>query len=797
MTTSEYPACYRPLPPGPDNIRLLRLLPNKDESTPVCCQLLDYSLRGFGRRGHQYECLSYCWGSPEKPCLIEIDGVELPITESLNHALIQLRDHSFDRYLWIDAVCINQEDIPEKEQQIQMMAKIYSQARQVVVWLGPEGDDSDRAIELIRLAGAGRITKLDGRTTRLAALLGDDVNFSENPSDESSDGFSEESSDESSVEFSEESSDESSVEFSNDDRGRFAITTLLRRPWFRRVWVLQEVAAAKHVHMVCGTTEIAGYSLCLGVDALKELYEARPQIKSLVYSVSRLIRGGFFRSNTDMVAVNRSSLNIYTLGELLDMYHTHRATLEHDKIYALLAMCSDDVREAGIIPNYGVPWEELLQTVCKYVLGEQVVVRTWPLKRATISMIKGKGIVVGYISEVNPATITNEKQNATLVMVVTPEHKKTTGDIVLSWSFQVSAHPVFQGDLVCHFEASSKLSIIRACKNHFVVIVIAVPPPEVYEWPAMTHCELQQGTIWSDVLRLVENVPVDFVLVWDWMWENNSHHRIPLDNHELQESLRAEEECYEMGVRTVIRTILRDKSLNPHRYISERKHSVLGNAWAVPRYEIFARLLEFNQGIDITEDLLIDIARNPDNTSAFLKAAFNHRPKKSILAEISEEVLVELLSRPPSPHTWRSEEAPMLILLKRFGGDVHVTETVWLAVLLQDDGAYSLASEIVGAQGRIREPITKAMVLAAAGNREEPVKLLEILFKQNEMAGIDSRPLITQAVLKAAKENTTARKHVWEYLIDKQTEYTIKQRDFTGSVGVWKSLRTRLRILKR
>jgi hypothetical protein len=197
MATSGYPACYRPLPPGPNNIRLLRLLPSKDESAPIRCQLLDYSLQGFGRRGHQYECLSYCWGSSEKPRSMDVDGVNLPITESLNGALIQLRDHAFERHLWVDAVCINQEDIPEKEQQIQMMAMIYSQARQVVVWLGPEADDSDYAIELIRLAGTGKITRLSG------------------------------------VELS----DESKVVSSDDHRNRSAVTALLQRPWFRRIWV--------------------------------------------------------------------------------------------------------------------------------------------------------------------------------------------------------------------------------------------------------------------------------------------------------------------------------------------------------------------------------------------------------------------------------------------------------------------------------------------------------------------------------------------------------------------------------
>ncbi|PQE20360.1 hypothetical protein CJF30_00001673 [Rutstroemia sp. NJR-2017a BBW] len=730
MATSGYPACYRPIPPGPDNIRLLRLLPSKDESAPIRCQLLDYSLQGFGRRGHQYECLSYCWGSSEKPRSMDVDGINLPITESLNGALIQLRDHAFERHLWVDAVCINQEDIPEKEQQIQMMAKIYSQARQVIVWLGAEADDSDYAIELIRLAGAGKITRL-----------------------------------------------------SDDHRKRFAITALLQRPWFRRIWVLQEVAAAKHVHMVCGASEIAGYSLCLGIDALEDLYEAQPVMKTLICSVGRLIRGGFFRSNTDMVAVNHSSLSIYPLVKLLDMYHTHQASLDNDKIYALLAMCSDsdDVRKAGIVPSYDIPWEHLMQNVCKYILGEKVVVRTWP--GAALSILKSKGIIIGYITKVEPTTVTDEEQEVVLNIVPPTQGKDVPRQIEAPWRPQVSAHPVHQGDLACQWEGCSNIAIIRPCENHFSVIAIAVTPPHAFE-------RLQHYT-WSDVaLDLAGTVPVDLVLVWDWMWDsdpqqNVEEHHVPPNNHEIQEYLQGEKKCYEIGVRAAIRMIV--------------------GCWRTPSHDILASLLKFNQGIHITEDLLKEILSNPSLSPHFLGVVFDQRPKESILAETSELILVSA-ARFTTGRLHYFE--PMMVFLRYLGRDLHFTETVWLAVLSNISGAYWLACSIVRAQGRIREPITEAMVLAAARNSEEPIKLLDILFEQNMKAGNDSRGLITEAVLKAAKDNPgplfsvipEAEPYsvtVPKFLLKKQAEYAIKWRDPTNSAGVWKSLWTRLGILKR
>jgi hypothetical protein len=59
-----------------------------------------------------------------------------------------LRSPDTDRALWMDALCINQEDVIERNQQVYLMGSIYSQAREVLVWLGPEKDNSDLAMDL-------------------------------------------------------------------------------------------------------------------------------------------------------------------------------------------------------------------------------------------------------------------------------------------------------------------------------------------------------------------------------------------------------------------------------------------------------------------------------------------------------------------------------------------------------------------------------------------------------------------------------------------------------------------------
>lgn len=134
-----------------DEIRLLRLLPNTYENAPLQCQLFKCTLQDSGRQSHPYDALSYVWGDSANPKSISIGKHTLSVTMNLHKALSRLRHHAIERILWVDAICINQEDTSEKEQQIQIMAKIYALASLVVVWLGDVAENSDEALEEIRL----------------------------------------------------------------------------------------------------------------------------------------------------------------------------------------------------------------------------------------------------------------------------------------------------------------------------------------------------------------------------------------------------------------------------------------------------------------------------------------------------------------------------------------------------------------------------------------------------------------------------------------------------------------------
>src|SRR4051812_26581718 len=110
--------------------------------------------------------------------------------------------------------------------------------------------------------------------------------------------------------------------------------------------------------------------------SLKVLYEARADLQRLIRSVTYLIRGAIFRPNYVISRSGRVTQDICSLGELIDMYHSHEATRRHDKVYALLGMSSDDLSKANMLPNYGVSWEELLQRLTKFLLCERISVET-------------------------------------------------------------------------------------------------------------------------------------------------------------------------------------------------------------------------------------------------------------------------------------------------------------------------------------------------------------------------------------------------------------------------------------
>ncbi|KAI6875880.1 hypothetical protein KC323_g44 [Hortaea werneckii] len=119
------------LPLKRNEIRILVLHPGSFEDV-LRADLQPASLRSAG----DYEAISYVWGKSTREREIYLNSVPFRITSSLHSALRAFRHTTEARRLWADAICINQEDLSERNEQVDTMGRIYSQAKRVLIWLG-------------------------------------------------------------------------------------------------------------------------------------------------------------------------------------------------------------------------------------------------------------------------------------------------------------------------------------------------------------------------------------------------------------------------------------------------------------------------------------------------------------------------------------------------------------------------------------------------------------------------------------------------------------------------------------
>lgn len=175
-----------------------------DFSSPISCSLSVVSLDSHP----VFDALSYVWGKSFVRHRIKINGAPLFITTNLYTVLNRLRRAQTTLTLWIDAICINQNDIDERNQQVPLMCRIYSQALIVIIWLGDADHETEMALNFLE-----RLARLGANVWQL-------------PPD-----------------ARERACARAGINTANKEWDAFE--RLLERPWFNRVWVWQELALAK------------------------------------------------------------------------------------------------------------------------------------------------------------------------------------------------------------------------------------------------------------------------------------------------------------------------------------------------------------------------------------------------------------------------------------------------------------------------------------------------------------------------------------------------------------------------
>jgi hypothetical protein len=225
---------YIPLRSKEQEIRLFDLDPWRvSSSDPIELRMVTTELGLAG----DYVCLSYTWGEPTPKYGIKIDGCDFEIQKNLHTALLRLRLGDCPRRLWADAVCINQEDVAEREAQVSIMQHIYHSATKVIAWIGEDnGLRDERAIEFLH-----QLSSRAQQCLRLERSGEDTVKPSI-----------------ASARYDKETLAwiESVTPLGFMDSIWLDFTALLSRPWFSRIWIVQEVVMGKSVTVQCGRHEL-------------------------------------------------------------------------------------------------------------------------------------------------------------------------------------------------------------------------------------------------------------------------------------------------------------------------------------------------------------------------------------------------------------------------------------------------------------------------------------------------------------------------------------------------------------
>ena len=257
-------------------------------------------------RSPPYYALSYVWGSAIKGYTLETSQGPIGITASLCSALRRIRKSDEVMYVWVDAVCINQEDDHEKASQIRMLPNIFQSAEIVLCWIGEERDESTAAIQ----------TLLQIRTFELAPQKWP----AQLPSipETWKDGLPP----------------------INDDIW-WSIQNLFEREWFSRVWVIQEVVLAKELKLICGNYEVDWNDIMKAVDICLDDQDGPLPTDCSLRQIMPSFNPVHTLGLTKRAFENQNLSKRFNLLSLLDVFTHSKSTELCDKIFALLGIASD------------------------------------------------------------------------------------------------------------------------------------------------------------------------------------------------------------------------------------------------------------------------------------------------------------------------------------------------------------------------------------------------------------------------------------------------------------------------
>ncbi|KAF7514131.1 hypothetical protein GJ744_004456 [Endocarpon pusillum] len=294
---------YRPLSAA-HSLRILKIFGDSSPLSTLRCELFEVSLAN----NPGYEAISYTWGGQTPSQIILCEGKQLLVTKNCETALRKFRPAASNeyRFLWIDSICINQstdwEVRKERRVQVGMMGQIYGEADQVLVWLGDGGDPAPQhsfarsvlnfttVFEwLLKISEATAELAEKKHSNNLSQLLGE-------------------------------------IDVSH-------VFVLI--PWFKRLWVVQEVALSKKAVLVYGPVRISFKALLRARKVLQELASTNLRVNEVV---AALANGFDIHDRASRCLDGVFSTSGPMAAELLAEARFSRTSLARDKVFAMYGL---------------------------------------------------------------------------------------------------------------------------------------------------------------------------------------------------------------------------------------------------------------------------------------------------------------------------------------------------------------------------------------------------------------------------------------------------------------------------
>ena len=315
-TSSLSPYVYQDLT-KPTNLRLLKLSPASPSQGDIDGELFEAdSIESLD--AIIFHAVSWCWGKGEfdRSLRLHVDNqvYSFPISANLESALRGLRWEDKVRFLWIDAICINQSNTRERNEQVPKMDQVYGRAEKVCIWLGEGNDESKMALDFIK-SKVLSLWKFD----ELCEDLGMAHHWA-------------------------------------------ALIRLMSRPWFSRRWVVQEIALTSKGTLQCGREVIDWHDFADAVALFVEVESATHRLSEVMKREQTFNHIPDFFGHVPALGAAllvdatsnlfRSSKNgerkpLSSLEYLVSRLAVFEATQPRDTIYALLSIAKDTTPQAA------------------------------------------------------------------------------------------------------------------------------------------------------------------------------------------------------------------------------------------------------------------------------------------------------------------------------------------------------------------------------------------------------------------------------------------------------------------